>query len=369
MERLERIQEMLLADGLDGLVVMSPAVTCYLSGCYLMTQLHVPDRQAFVIVPAEGEPTFLVCNIEEGAARQDGRIADVRSYVEFVEEPAEVLVAILAERGLDEANIGFEARRLPAESLAHLQGALPESQFVGWDEGLDEAVMVKDPAEIEALAWAGQTAQAAIEAAFSQAEPGSTELAVCRAIFSRLMDEGLRPMFNVFSSGPNTVLIHAEPTERVMRPGDLVRLDIGGRFPSHYLCDMARTGVVGQPSAEQEEAYGKLFQAQQAVFAAIRPGVVAADLFHVCRESFAEQGIPFTMPHIGHGMGIGLHEAPLLHPGNETVLRPGMVLNIEPYLRVTERPEAYHIEDLVVVTEEAARLLTRPQPTLLRLPG
>jgi Xaa-Pro aminopeptidase len=68
-------------------------------------------------------------------------------------------------------------------------------------------------------------------------------------------------------------------------------------------------------------------------------------------------------------MGIGLHEAPMIRPANHTPIEVGMVLNIEPHVSVAERRESYHIEDLVVVTENGCRLLTTPQPTLIEIPA
>jgi Xaa-Pro aminopeptidase len=73
------------------------------------------------------------------------------------------------------------------------------------------------------------------------------------------------------------------------------------------------------------------------------------------------------MPHIGHGMGIGLHEFPMLEPGNDTRIQAGMVLNIEPMVVLEARKEAYHTEDLAEVTVNGPRLLTPPQDALLRI--
>jgi Xaa-Pro aminopeptidase len=90
------------------------------------------------------------------------------------------------------------------------------------------------------------------------------------------------------------------------------------------------------------------------------------DIFNAVKDEFKRQGLPFSMPHIGHGMGIGLHEFPMLEPGNHTKLETGMVLNIEPMAVVEARQEAYHTEDLAEVTPHGARLLTPPQQRLLR---
>jgi len=93
----------------------------------------------------------------------------------------------------------------------------------------------------------------------------------------------------------------------------------------------------------------------------------AGRAFNAVKDEFKRQGLPFSMPHIGHGMGIGLHEFPMLEPGNDIKLQAGMVLNIEPMAVVESRQEAYHTEDLAEVTANGARLLTPPQERLLRI--
>ena len=367
--RIENVQSALRESGLDAALVVSQAGTCYLSGCYLLTQAVIPARQAFVLITADGQAGYLVCNIEAKMAREDSRITDLQTYVEFKEEPEEAAVRMLKNAGLETGRIGIESRTLPFRSLAHLQQELPAAAFPSWDAALAEIMMIKDSTEIAALETAGRQTQAAIEAGLAGAAPGSREVDVAGGIWDRLLRTGMTPMFNVFASGPRTVLVHGEPGERVMKPGEIVRLDMGGRFPSFYLSDMARTAVVGDADKTQAAAFNGLVTAQSETIAAVRPGVPASALFDICRRSFESRDLPFSMPHIGHGLGIGLHEAPMIHPGNPTPLQVGMVLNIEPFLLLEDRQEGYHVEDLVEVTPDGFRLLTDPQTELIRIPA
>lgn len=84
---------------------------------------------------------------------------------------------------------------------------------------------------------------------------------------------------------------------------------------------------------------------------------------------FKRQSLPFAMPHVGHGIGIGLHEFPILEPANDTPLQVDMVVNVEPMAVLTGRKEAYHVEDLAEVTPDGPRVLTPPQQQLLRMPS
>ncbi|MEM7119073.1 MAG: Xaa-Pro peptidase family protein [Chloroflexota bacterium] len=366
--RLQNVQQKLIQDGLDAVLIMSPAGATYLSGCYLLTQTVIPTREAYVVVTRDGGVSYLICNIEEKSARQDSWIADIHTYVEFEEEPATAVSRIVRNHGLNQAKIGLETHTLPAASYHLLQQELPNCTFTSWDKQLAEIMMIKEPAEVDAIEAAGMATLNAITSAITGAALGSSERDVFNAMMGKMMDQGLYPMFNVFASGGKTVLAHTEPDERIMEPGDLIRLDVGGRWPSHYLSDMARTAVVGPPSPEQAESYQKLYNAQMAAIEAVGPGIPISDLYHICRDTYAKQNIPFHMPHIGHSMGIGLHEHPMIHPSEETILQPNMVLNIEPFLLVPERNEGYHIEDLVVVTETGYRFLTTPTPELIQMP-
>lgn len=366
--RLTKAQQKVAASDLDAVLISSPAATTYLSGCYLLTQTVIPEREAYVLIPREGSISYLVCNIEEKMAREDSWIDDVHTYVEFKEAPATAVANLLQQKSSNPRRIGLEIHTLAASSYRLLQQALFPCEFVSWDQPMAELMMVKESDEIVALETAGRVTLTAITQALTEAVPGSSERTVFTAMMTDMMTQGLLPMFNVFTSGPNTLLVHGEPGSRILQPGDLIRLDVGGRWPSHYLSDMARTAVVGPPAPAQATNHQKLFQAQRETIETVRPGIPVSELYQVCAQSYARQQIPFTMPHIGHSMGIGLHEYPLIHPGETAVLQPGMVLNIEPFLADASRGEGYHVEDLVLVTESGYRLLTTPTPELIQLP-
>lgn len=370
MDRIEQIAKQLKADGLDAALIMSPVGTCYLSGCYLLTQVVIPERHAYVLVTADGETAYLVCNIEERSARKHDRIADVRIYVEFQEAPAAAAARLLRDYGLVNGRIGVERHALPAAALDVLSADLPAATFVAWDEPFARALMVKSAAELDALEAAGRATQAAIERGFTGVAPGSREIDVANAILSGIMDAGIAPLFNVFTAGPSMLEAHAAATTRRLAAGEIVRVDMGGRASgSHVLSDMARTAVVGRASAAQQRVYAALYDIQQRVMDAARPGVKVSTLYRLCADRFAHHRLPFHMPHIGHGMGIGLHERPMVSPKDDTVLEPGMVLNIEPHVNVPDANESYHIEDLLVVTDGAPRYLTTPTAELIEIPA
>lgn len=368
-ERVEKIISQMKKERLDGLLIMSPAGTTYLSGCHLLTQTVIPERHAYVLIQADGSQTYLVCNIEERSARSHSHIEDIRIYVEFLEKPESAAVKLVKDVGLSNGRIGYESHFLPAGSLHQFEQALPQANFIPWDKQFGTTLMVKNQAEVAAIEKAGRITQEAIIRGLTEAAPRSSELTVANRILKGIMDGGIVAMFNVFAAGPKVLQAHAEADNRIMQPGEIVRLDMGGRMAStNYLSDMARTAVVGEPNKDQAAVYAALLDIQLTVMNASRPGKTIGSLFDLCAESFEKHKLPFTMPHIGHGMGIGLHEAPMIHPGNETIIEPGMVLNIEPLVMLADKNECYHTEDLLVVTEDNPRFLTTPQPELIQIP-
>ncbi len=365
--KIERLRRLMESRGLDAIVVSSYQNVSYFAGSTITTQVSLPDRLGFLITRRDGAATLLFCSIEISQLKTQTDIEDVREYVEFAQNPTEELARILRELGLTGASIGIDARRLPAASMTILQRDLPAAEFVPIDDELELAQAVKDPDEIEKLEEAAKSSLAAIEDTIKSLPKGTTERDVSSAIYLKLMQSGGKPLFMVFASGERTLQAHPESTDTPMPRGTLWRIDYGARFDGGINSDLARTGVVGRPSPEQEATLKALRATQEAGFRAIEPGRPAKEVFFAVRDEFKRQGLPFTMPHVGHGMGIGLHEYPMLEPGDDTPLEVGMVLNVEPMALI--RREGYHTEDLAAVTENGRRLLTPPQERLLIIPG
>jgi Xaa-Pro aminopeptidase len=368
-ERIDRIQSDLQASGLDALLVVSAPACTYLSGCHLLTQTAIPDREAYVLIPARGEPSYLVCSLELGSAQAESRVTDIHTYVEFETLPAQAAADMLAARGLSTARVAYEARAMRAHSLQVLGQALPGASWQACDDQIHGFWTVKSEPEIQALREAGLATERAISDGLTAASPGVSERQLATRVYSGMQEAGISPMFDVFAAGPNMFTVHAIATERIPQAGELIRLDMGGRAAgSHVLSDMARTAVVGEPSARQADMLAKLAEVQALVAEACEVGRPVSDLFHLCAQGFKQRGLPFGMPHIGHSLGIDLHEAPIIRPGNGAVLQAGTVLNIEPFLALPEQGETYHVEDLVLVSEAGPKWLTTPQSELIQVP-
>lgn len=366
-DRRARLDAIIEARDLDAAVICSYQGLSYFGGTHIMTQVSVPDRLEFLVERKGGKATLFVCSIETSMVRSQSDIDDVREYTEFADDPAESLAGVLQDLGLESGRIGVELRRLPAASAEAIRRALSKVELVGIDDDVEIAQAVKRAEEIEMLQRGAQATLDAVLAAAAAAGSSTTEIEFCGDVYARMAAAGGVPEFLVFAAGERGLQAHAEAVDAPFEAGTIWRIDVGARFDSVINSDLARTGIVGDPVPEQEELLAAVRATQDAGFAVIEPGRPAKDVFEAVKAEFGRQGLDFWMPHVGHGLGIGLHEFPMLEPRNDTPLEIGMVLNVEPMARIESRKECYHSEDLALVTEDGHRLLTKPQDSLIRI--
>ena len=364
-----RLASVVDARGLRAAIITSYAGVSYFSGSHIITQVVVPDRLEFFVLFDDTTPALLLCNLETSMVREQSDVTDISEYVEFADDPVEALAGFLSGRGITSGRVGLELRRLSAAACSALAAALPELELVGIDDEVEQLQTVKTAAEVEMLRHGAQVTLDAVLAAAGRAKAGDSELALCSDIASGLMTDGGVLAFMVFGTGRRALGAHVEAGDRPLQTSDLWRIDLGARFFETIHSDLARTGVIGEPTPRQEEVLWALRATQDAGYAALEPGRPAREVFEAVRGEFARQKLPFFMPHVGHGLGIGLHENPMIEPANDMLLEAGMVINIEPMVVFAELGECYHTEDLALVTAEGHELLTEPQNALIRIAG
>jgi Xaa-Pro aminopeptidase len=157
--------------------------------------------------------------------------------------------------------------------------------------------------------------------------------------------------------GPNGALPHATPGEARLQPETPVLIDMGGRLDG-YCSDQTRTWWIGQkPSDAFRRTLDLVRGAQRLAIDRVGPGVSTDELHDTAREHFARHGVADRFTHsLGHGIGLETHEAPGVGPIRPTVLRPGMVITVEPGLYYPEWG-GVRWEHMVVVTEDGHEVL------------
>ena len=345
--------------GLDAAIVASPDNFFYLSSAKILTQTLVRDRLALGIVTGDGATTLVVCKPEEGLTKRYTWVDDVRTYVEFHESPMQAVAAVLQEKGLSRSKIGVEKKFVTAAYFEDLAARLPNAQLASCDAAFDRARMIKTAPEIELLRQAARGTDDAIGRAFQAARPAMREHELVRVMVDGLFEAGhgeFRDITWGVAAGPNILTTHYWAGDRPLSPQDPVRINVRSTFKG-YFSHLYRMGVVGQPTERQRRYYGKGRDIHYRAMERLRPGARACDLFHAAKKDMEEAGVGTRGAHVGHSTGISLHENPRLQALDRTVLEPGMVIATEPII-VDEGQCVYHLEDLVLVTEQGPELLS-----------
>ena len=348
--------------GLAGLVITPGYDLCYLLGSRAQTF----ERLTALVLPVSGDPTVVLPRIElaslkESAATDLG--LTVRDWVDG-ENPYQLVAAAIG---------GAPAATAVTDSMPALH-LLPLADVLGVPPVLATNVlrqlrMVKDGAEIDALRKAG----AAIDRVHARVPeflvPGRTEADVAADIAEVIVAEGHSNVaFVIVGSGPHGADPHHEYSDREIRAGDIVVVDIGGSYQPGYHSDSTRTYSIGEPSPQVAQQYSVLQRAQRAAVEAVRPGVTAEQVDGAARGVLAEAGLAEYFVHrTGHGIGLSVHEEPYIVAGNNLPLQVGMAFSVEPGIYFPGRWGA-RIEDIVVVGEDGAQSVNNRPHELIVIP-
>jgi len=259
---------------------------------------------------------------------------------------------------------------MPATHVLGLRAALP-----GCGQELASTVLAplrmrKDGAEVAALAAAGRAIDRVHARMGEWLRVGRTEAQVGADVAAAIVAEGhTAAAFVIVGSGPHGASPHHDVSDRVVQPGDLVVVDIGGPTPEGYFSDCTRTYTMGEPAHPDVAAcYAVLQAAQDAAVAAVAPGTTAQVVDAAARIPISDAGFGDRFIHrTGHGIGLEVHEQPYIVAGNDLVLDEGMAFSIEPGIYLPGRWGA-RIEDIVVVEANGARRLNHRPRELAVLP-
>jgi Xaa-Pro dipeptidase len=224
---------------------------------------------------------------------------------------------------------------------------------------LRELRMRKDASEIASLREAGAAIDRVHARMAEFLRAGRTENEVAADIAEAIVQEGHAVAeFVIVGSGQNGASPHHGASDRVIEPGDVVVIDIGGPIAEGYNSDSTRTYAIGEPrDADVAETYAVLQEAQRAAVAAVRPGVTAHDVDLAARKVIASAGFgEYFIHRTGHGIGLDVHEDPYIVDGNHLPLEQGMAFSVEPGIYQPGRWGA-RIEDIVVVTADGVEPL------------
>ncbi|HAK47120.1 MAG TPA: hypothetical protein DCO79_14535 [Spirochaeta sp.] len=235
---------------------------------------------------------------------------------------------------------------------------------------IEKLRMIKSEYEIQLLETAQRKAENILDQFLPMLKPGQTEKhyhhQLLRLIYDDVQLEG--PSFlPIIASSESSWTIHPYYTDRVLRKGDSVVIDMGV-FYQGYCSDMTRTVFLGAPSTRQEAVYNIVLEAQNEAESTIKPGILNHTVDASARKVISQAGYGEYFSHgLGHGIGLNTHEAPFLsYQKKRCLLRQGMTFSIEPGIYI-ENEFGVRIEDMVIVTETGCRNLTHYTKEIISL--
>ena len=234
---------------------------------------------------------------------------------------------------------------------------------------LHRPVAQKTDAEIEHIRQAQQITEAVFEEVLDLLAPGRTEKEIAAEIVYRHLRHGAEGMaFDpIVASGPNAALPHARPTDRTLRTGELVLIDMGG-VVNGYASDMTRTVALGDPGDRAREVYAHVLEAQQAARAAAHAGMASDVLDAAARDVLDAAGLKDAFSHsLGHGVGLDVHEWPRVSYASDDDLPDGACVTIEPGVYLPDEGIGVRIEDLIVLRNDGHDNLTTAPKHLIIL--
>jgi len=236
-------------------------------------------------------------------------------------------------------------------------------------DGLTEEVRrEKDNEEVRRIVKAAKIAYEALDNALPELHVGITENQWAGIVELEIRKlNSVNSFDTIVAFGANGSLPHYRPGNRKLKKNDYVLIDFGAKYKG-YNSDVTRCFAVGEPSGFYRNAYDTVYRAQQEAIKNIRAGVKLSDIDSVARKVITDASLPVYGHGTGHGLGLEIHEAPVISKLFKDKLRAGDVVTIEPGIYIPGKL-GIRIEDDVLVTETGCRVLSKDNKFGFSVPG
>ncbi len=338
--------------GVDALLVVNPVDIRYLTG-------FVGD-DSWALVRAGSNKIVVLSDFR--FEQQIEREAPQARAVMRKKSLSDELAGVVKKYGIE--TLGVQASYVTLAQRTAMSKAMRRAKvkvaIKAVDDGLIEQRAVKSADEVKLIVKAGQIQQQAYREMLAYIKPGQTEAEVAAFLEYRMRALGADGVSfpSIVAADGNAALPHAIPGRKKIRKHGIVLFDWGAKYQG-YCSDMTRViSVGGKMKGKMAEIYQICLEAQLAAIDAIRPGVRLADVDKVARDIITKAGYGKLFGHsLGHGIGLDIHESPVLASRATGVLEPGHVVTVEPGIYLPD-VGGVRIEDDVLVTEVGKKVLT-----------
>jgi len=362
----DRVRSMMAEEGFDAFLTDYPEDIAYLTGFFH----HPSERPVAIWVETDGRVVMLLPELEREYAESQSARAELVAFFEYpgVTSPFAALADAVRPRG----RVGF-ASTMSYQRLSSARAAMAGADLVASDL-ITRARYVKFPEEVALHREAARVTDRMLDAGVrlvTDAVAAGGDLPTEAELERHVTATGTGIMYaehrnvvvasllagGLVYSGANSAFPHGLPSVNRLRAGDTFMLSLGCAVGGRFI-EGERTFVLGEPTAEQRRFHDTIRDAQLVGRETIRAGLECREANRLCLDVIREAGLgEFIRHRQGHGIGLGMHEAPWLEDGDATVLAAGMVVSNEPGIYVPGHA-GYRLSDSMLVTDDGAEALT-----------
>lgn len=348
--RIQRLRDAFKRRELTALYLLDLANIRYLTG--------FTGSFARLVVPLGDQVITLITDgryVEQASSElADHGLGDAYRIIP-VSERDSTLRNLLGEAG----HLGAEGHALTWDELEGLSSMIEPGRIERVENATLKLRATKDDFELGLLVRAAAIADAALSSVLPLLGQSPTGREFARSLETAMFDEGATAISfpTIIASGPRSSLPHGQPTERRIVPGDVVVVDFGAEYLGYH-SDCTRTFSIGEPSDEATRAYLAVSSAQRQGVEASVAGSSIASIDKLVRSVLDEAGLADRFIHgLGHGVGLEIHELPMISSNEEQILSQNQVITIEPGVYL---PNAFgiRIEDSLIVRDGAPLVIT-----------
>jgi Xaa-Pro aminopeptidase len=345
-ERLKSVQKIAALNHIDGILFTSLENIRYLCG-FTGTDgvLFITRKESFFLTDSR----YWTQSEEEVK----------RSQIIHYKKKMDGIVSLLLD--LELKRIGFESSSLTFSMHQSLSEKLSSNEMtlIPLEDQIKNLRAVKDPQELASIRTAIDISSKAFLHILELLKEGvfEKEIALEMEFFMKQNGADAIGFDIIIASGKRSALPHGKASSKQIEKGDFILIDFGSGFQGYH-SDQTRTLVYGKPSLKQQKIYQIVKEAHDKAIEVIRPGIPICEVDAAARDHIRNQGYGEYFGHgTGHGIGLAVHEDPVVNFENKELLQEGMVFTIEPGIYLPNWG-GVRIEDMVLVTPQGAEVLT-----------